>query len=359
MNLGTIFTRHARYRADHLAVVFGDQRLTWSELNKRINRLCNALMGLGVQRGDKIATILPNCLELLEVYWAAAKTGAVVVPMSTMLMPNAMKSLLEDSDSVVLFTTSAFVQDVDSIRAELSRIKTNGFILTDRSGVPGYDNYEHLTSGAADTEPEGIELSDSDQFNIMYSSGTTGMPKGIVHTHSIRVMYGACFASSFRITPESVTMHAGAIVFNGAFVDLMPTIFQGATYVLLKEFEPVSYIETVHREKVTHVILVPAQIVAILDAPNFSPEKLASLEMGHQGGDPGQFRGFGTGCPFPPDSIPRWDIRHRKWKPLIISSYPCLSCSSGCSFQATRCLSVSQGPRSSLRSWHPSLPIWG
>ena len=74
-------------------------------------------------------------------------------------------------------------------------------------------------------------------------------------------------------------MHAGAIVFNGAFVDLMPTVFVGATYVLLDKFDPIEYIETVQREKVTHVILVPAQIIALLNAPNFSYEKLKTLEM--------------------------------------------------------------------------------
>jgi acyl-CoA synthetase (AMP-forming)/AMP-acid ligase II len=74
-------------------------------------------------------------------------------------------------------------------------------------------------------------------------------------------------------------MHAGAIVFNGAFVDLMPTVFQGGTYVLLPQFDPVSYIDTIEQEKVTHVMMVPAQIIAMLNAPNFDPEKLASLEM--------------------------------------------------------------------------------
>jgi acyl-CoA synthetase (AMP-forming)/AMP-acid ligase II len=113
----------------------------------------------------------------------------------------------------------------------------------------------------------------------MYSSGTTGMPKGIVHTHAIRIAYGTSFAAAFRVAPESITLHAGAIVFNGAFVDLMPTVFQGATYVLMPQFDPVAYIETIQREKATHVMMVPAQIIAMLNAPNFDPGKLASLEM--------------------------------------------------------------------------------
>ena len=86
MNIGSLFSRHAQYRPNHLAIVFKDQRLTWLELNQNINRLANALLGMGIQKGDKVATLLPNCLELLEVYWAVAKIGAVVVPLSTMLL---------------------------------------------------------------------------------------------------------------------------------------------------------------------------------------------------------------------------------------------------------------------------------
>jgi acyl-CoA synthetase (AMP-forming)/AMP-acid ligase II len=81
------------------------------------------------------------------------------------------------------------------------------------------------------------------------------------------------------MTPECITLHAGAIVFNGAFVDLMPTVFLGGTYILMTHFDAEQYIESVYREKVTHVIMVPSQIIAVLSAPNFSPEKLASLEM--------------------------------------------------------------------------------
>jgi acyl-CoA synthetase (AMP-forming)/AMP-acid ligase II len=81
------------------------------------------------------------------------------------------------------------------------------------------------------------------------------------------------------MTPESITMHAGAIVFNGAFLDLMPTVFLGATYILLPQFDPVSYIEVIEREMVTHVVVVPSQIIALLNAPNFSDDALKSLEM--------------------------------------------------------------------------------
>jgi acyl-CoA synthetase (AMP-forming)/AMP-acid ligase II len=279
MNLGSLFSHHARYRPDHLAVVFQDQRLTWLEFNKQINRLANALVNSGIQKGDKVTTILPNCLELLEIYWAIAKIGAVVVPASTLLLEPAMKTLLQDSDSVSLITNSQFVEKIDAIKSELPAIAEDRYILIDGSNHAGYLDYHELKSASGDQEPGGIVVQPDDVFNIMYSSGTTGLPKGIVHTHYIRCMYATSFASAFRMTPESVTLHAGAIVFNGCFVDLMPTMFLGATYVLLSEFEPVSFIETIEREKVTHIMVVPAQIIAMLNAPNFSSEALQSLEM--------------------------------------------------------------------------------
>jgi len=280
MNIGSLFGRHARYRPDHPAVVFGDQRLTWLEFNKSINRLANALIGMGVRKGDKVATILPNCMELLEVYWAVAKAGAVVVPLSTLLLEQTMKSLLNDSDAVVLITNAGFVAQIDPIKPDLTAIAADRFILTDNAaGITGYQDYHALKAAASDREPEGIVIEQDDLFNIMYSSGTTGLPKGIMHTHYIRAMYAAIFAASFRMSPESVAMHAGAIVFNGAFVDLMPAMFLGATYILLDQFEPVSYIEAIQREKVTHIMVVPAQIIAMLNAPNFSHEALQSLEM--------------------------------------------------------------------------------
>ena len=143
----------------------------------------------------------------------------------------------------------------------------------------GFTDYATLVEAQSESAPPATDIHDDDLFNIVYSSGTTGAPKGIVHTHYIRANYCTHFASTWRMTPESVVMHAGSLVFNGAFVTLMPALFLGATYVLQSRFDAVEFIETVAREKVTHVMMVPSQIIAVMNAPNFSASRLASLEM--------------------------------------------------------------------------------
>ena len=215
MNLGMLFTRHARYRPDHTAVVFGDRRLTYVQLNRNINQLANAMLHLGIEKGAKVATVLPNCLELLETYWAAAKVGAVVVPMSTLLMESALRSLLRDADAEMIITNQTFAETINTVKADLPDLRPGCCLQVDAACEPGFQSYHALKDAQSEDEPKGPSINGTDPFNIMYSSGTTGLPKGIVHTHDIRIAYGTSFATAFRMAPESVTLHAGAIVFNG------------------------------------------------------------------------------------------------------------------------------------------------
>jgi long-chain acyl-CoA synthetase len=276
MNVASLIARNANYRPDHTAVVFGDYRLTSRQFNDRVNRGANVLHELGVRKGDKVATVLPNCLELLESYWAIVKLGAVIVPLSQLLRGKGLLNLLNDSDTSAVITNSCFTAELNPIKAELKNIPAARYISTD--DVAGYQSYKTLAASASNAAPPHVEITDDDLFNIIYSSGTTGLPKGIVHTHYIRAMYCTLFASSFRMTPESVVIHAGSIVFNGAWVMMMPAFYLGATFVLLRHFDPENFIAAIERERATHAMMVPSQIVAMLNSPSFDPARLRSMQ---------------------------------------------------------------------------------
>lgn len=278
MPLDTLLARHARYRPQHTAVVFEDERITFAELDRRVNRIANALLGLGLEKGDKVATVLENCVEVIELYQAAARTGLVVVPLSPLLRGSGLTNLVADSDARALVTGAALAPELDRIRADLEGVPADRFVLVD-GDADGYRSYPELVRAASEEPPPRVAIDLGDPFNIIYSSGTTGLPKGIVHTHAIREAYCTGFSASYRIHPESVVLHSGSLVFNGAFLTLMPAFYLGCTYVLMRGFDAERMVEAVEREHATHVMLVPSQLVALLQRPDFGEERCGSLEM--------------------------------------------------------------------------------
>ncbi|HTO24608.1 MAG TPA: class I adenylate-forming enzyme family protein, partial [Gaiellaceae bacterium] len=204
-------------------------------------------------------------------YVAAMKTGVVVVPLSPLLRAEGLLNLLLDAGVSALVTMERLVPEVDAIRPRLG--------LADERILAAESSYRAATAAASPEPPPAPGLSGDDPYDIVYSSGTTGEPKGIVHTHAIREAYATGFASSFRIHPESVALHAGSLVFNGSFLTLMPALYLGCTYVLMPAFDATAMLAALAAERVTHVMMVPSQIVALLQHDDFDEQHLPALEM--------------------------------------------------------------------------------
>ena len=278
MRLDGLLAHHARFRADATAVVFEDTRLTWREYSARIDRVAHALLGLGIGKGERVASLLPNCLELLDLYWACARIGAVAVPLSPLLTGSGLASLIGDAGARCLLTNRNLLPVVEAVLPDLLTLAPQRVLLVD-AALPPWGDLAALAAAAPEGPPPDPGIGADDLFNIMYTSGTTGLPKGIMHSHRIRAMYALLLGAAWRMTPESVVLHTGAIVFNGCFVTLMPAFHLVATYILHRQFDAPAMLETIAREKVTHIMVVPAQIMTLLDSPGFDPARLQSLEM--------------------------------------------------------------------------------
>jgi fatty-acyl-CoA synthase len=277
LNVPFMLLRNVHENPDKLAVVFGDRRYTYREFNERVNRLANALLNHKVQQGDKVAYLLNNCSEFAEVSFALSKIGALSVPLNFRLKGEEIGFILEHSDSSFLFFGPEFKETVAGLIPRLPLVKK-----TIQVGASA--EYEDLLRSSSGEEPP-IRVLEEDGHSIMYTSGTTGFPKGAVHTHKSRIWNslnilvdtGLRGSDVFAITSPMFHIAAGHTMF-------FSPIFIGATVVILPSFSLPEFFQLIEREKISAFFAVPTMFVRMVEHPNFKDYDLSSVRLLFTGG---------------------------------------------------------------------------
>src|SRR5690242_1866569 len=173
-----IMASHARHFPNKTALVFGDRRISWGDMNRGINRVANRLLSAGLERGDKIATLMRTSIEHFYVFFGAMKAGGVIVPVSSLLSPDQVAGLVRDAGARFVFTDADHQPMLDPWLDQLDCVHPEGFVSSTRQGR--WQAFDPWLDGASDEEPP-VRLMSDDDANISYSSGTTGVPKGVVY----------------------------------------------------------------------------------------------------------------------------------------------------------------------------------
>lgn len=267
-----VIRANARAHPDRLAIVCDETRLSWGEFDRRINKVANLLLGLGVQKGDNVAILSPNSAEYAVLFMGILRAGACVTPLSTMAAPEALAKMLTDSRAPAVFLSEQYLHLLEPVLDALPQAR---FALDFTH--PEFTAFGDVLAGSAETDPL-VPIEMSDPFNLIYSSGTTGTPKGILHTHWMRA------AQMDRVGPngydaDARTLLSTPLYSNTTIVSFLPTLFGGSTVHLMAKFDARAYLEIVEREKITHTMLVPVQYKRIMDVPDFDAFDLSSMRM--------------------------------------------------------------------------------
>jgi len=257
------------------AVIFEDKRYTFNQLNDRVNRLANSLQNIGVKKGDRVALLQVNCNQCIETYFAAAKLGAIYIPLNFRAKGPELSFILNNSEANTLFVGERYLSIVKSAESALSSLKT--LISIDKK-FPGLLNYEDLITSSS---PEEVftEIDDDEITILMYTAGTTGMPKGVLLPHKSFSVY--MLENVTPADPETQEKNILTVpLYHVAGIQaMMAAIYGGRTLVMERQFEPIEWMTLVEREKVSRAMLVPTMLKQLIDHPDFGKHDLSSLKV--------------------------------------------------------------------------------
>lgn len=273
------------------------REMTWGVFEEKANRFANLLLKRGIKKGDKVAILMMNCLEWLPIYFGILKTGAIAVPLNFRYSAEEIKYCLGLSDTIALIFGPEFIGRLESIYDQISQVK---MLLYAGEGRPSFaESYDRLTANYSSEDPK-IQMTDDDDAVIYFSSGTTGFPKAILHTH--RSLMSACYTEQKHHgqTREDNFLCIPPLYHTGAKMHWFGSLLSGSKAVLLRGIRPDWILKTVSEEKISNVWLLVPWAQDILDAIDRGDVKLEDYDLSH-------WRLMHIGAqPVPPSLIHRW-----------------------------------------------------
>jgi acyl-CoA synthetase (AMP-forming)/AMP-acid ligase II len=256
----------------------------FASLQERVNRLANVLQSMGVGRGDKVAIMALNGIPYVEAYYATAKLGGVFVPLNYRAKKEELTYMCNNSETAVLLVGERYLDLAASIRPELTTVRE---VIAIDAEADGLHNYEKLL---AQHEPEEIwtEIDDADPTIVIYTSGTTALPKGVVLTHmgmSVYVTNTVTPADPSEENPDVLLVSVPFYHVAGA-TTMLSAVWAGRKMVILPQFDPKAWLDAVQEHKVTHSFVVPTMLKRIMEHHDFDKTDLSSLKLVAYGAAP-------------------------------------------------------------------------
>ena len=269
LNIGESLNVNARKYPDKIALKDARCTRTFPELDERTNKLANGLLGLGLEKGDKVAVLSNNCVEFMEIYLAAAKAGLVIVPINFRLTGSDMLYIIDNSEARAVVALETYCETIDSIRADLHRIDPDRTICIGEPTVEGYRPYEELLEAGSPELPR-VKVAPADTWVLMYTSGTTGRPKGVVRSHRSYIAFFLINQVEFGYRDDDYGMIIMPLSHvNSTFYSFVFTYMGAGVYVHREfNFDPEELLGLIHEERITFTSMIPTHYALILDLPD-------------------------------------------------------------------------------------------
>ena len=281
VNVAGIVRTHGVERADHTALVEGDRRLSWGDVRERAARTAQAMASVGVGAEDRVAFLDKNGIEHFDVFFGASLLNAVAVDVNWRLAPPEVEFIVNDSEAKILVAGPDFVPILDAIKDNLTTVQKILVI----GGAEGYDDFETWIGGFPAEDP-GAEGAAGDVAFQLYSSGTTGRPKGVMLSNHNFFSLLPLAKDIWELTPDSVNLAAMPLFHIGGGGWATAGMYEGCTTVILRELDPAGLIDLIQNERVTHGFVVPAVLQFMLMMPNMEGADFSSLRVLVYGASP-------------------------------------------------------------------------